>query len=299
MAKTIEMFPRKGKQKDNKGQSFSSPDEAIGDFLGLLRAVVDGDKDAIEELRLMLDVWDKIGFTMPNILSEEEDEEDENDYDDDDDEEYFDPMRLHGPMTLPRKEVKELHLRIKLNRTDLKIWRELKVPSNITLEALAKVLLDVMGWENEHLYQFVINNEFYEIENKDDFPPLFGKIKKHDITKYTLSDVLQEKGKRIEFDYDFGDEWQHDLWIKGEREYAKYEKHSITCVKGQGACPPEDCGGVWGYAELLELRNKKRLTRDEKERLEWYDLLDGFDPDYFDKEFVDELMEDWTDKLSN
>lgn len=294
-AKTIEMFPDKGKKKNVGKQANSNPEEIVGDFLGLLRAVVDGDKEAIEELRSLLDVWDKIGFLMPDFLSDEEDY-DEEDYDDED-EDCLDPTILHSPMTLPRKEVKELHLRIKLNRTDLKIWRELKVPSNITLEALAKVLLDAMGWKHEHLYQFVIGNEFYGHVTKDDFPSLFGGINEHDITQYTLSDVLQEKGKRIKFEYDFGDDWQHDLWIKGEREYTKGEKPSVTCVKGQGACPPEDCGGVWGYADLLELRNKKRLTRDEKERLEWYDMLTGFDPDEFNKEFVDELMENWTDKL--
>ena len=297
MAKPIEVFPEKGKQKTAEEQAVSSPEEAIGDFLGLLRAVVDGDKDAIEELRSMLDTWDKIGFTRHDFPSDEEDDGEDEDGYDDDEEDYLDPMRLHGPMTLPRKEVKELHLRIKLNRTDLKIWRELKVPSNITLEALAKVLLDVMGWEHEHLYQFVVNNEFYELENKDDIFAAFSLVKKHDITQYTISDVLQEKGKRIKFEYDFGDDWQHDLWIKGEREYAPDEKPTITCLKGQGACPPEDCGGVWGYVELLELRNKKRLTRDEKDRLECYDMLTSFNPDEFDKEFVDELLEDWTDKL--
>lgn len=296
MAKTIEMFPEKGKQKTAEKQAVSSPEEAIGDFLGLLKAVANGDKEAIEDLRSLLDEWDKIGFAMHDSLSDEEDDEEyEEDYDDDED--YLDSTRLHGPMTLPRKGVKELHLRIKLNHTDQKIWRELKVPSNITLEALAKVLLEAMGWEHEHLYQFVANNEFYELDNKDDIFAAFSLAKKHDITQYTLSDVLQEKGKRIKFEYDFGDDWQHDLWIKGEREYAPGEKPTITCVKGQGACPPEDCGGVWDYAELLELRNKKKLTRDEKERLEWYDMLTGFDPNEFDKEFVDELMEDWTAKL--
>lgn len=239
---------------------------------------------------------------MPDFLSDDEDDEDDfyvDEYADDDDDEYFDPTHLHGPMTLPRKGAKELHLRIKLNRTDLKIWRELKVPSNITLEALAKILLDAMGWEHEHMYQFVINNEFYGLDNKDDIFAPFSRVKRHDITQYTLSDVLQEKGKRIKFEYDFGDDWQHDLWIKGEREYAKGEKPAITCVKGQGACPPEDCGCVWGYADLLELRNKKKKTLDEKDRLEWYGMLTDFDPDVYDKTFVDEQMDDWTDRLLN
>ena len=295
MAKVIDMFPGMGKEKP----------EALGSlegFIALLHAVVDGDKDAIEELRFILDLWEKM-----DIMNDEDDSDldDDDDFDDDDEEDWddeedgeIDLTDLNGPMTLPRKEVKELHLRIKLNKTDQKIWREVKVPSNISLEGLAMVLLDVMGWEHEHLYQFVIDKEFYDLKMEDDdFFAAFIPVKKHDITKYALSDVLHEKGKRIQLDYDFGDGWEHDVWIKGEREYAKGEKPAIICVKGQGECPPEDCGGVWGYAELLQLREKKRLTADEKERLEWYDMLEDFDPDSFDKDFADECMEYWTAKL--
>lgn len=282
MAKVIDMFPENG-----NGEELG----AIQNFKTLLRAVVDGDKEAIEELRSQLDMWDKI-----DILENSDDEGEDND-DWSGEEGDADPTRLNAQMTLPRENVKELHLRIKLNDTDLKIWREVKVPSNISLEGLAKVLIDVMGWEHEHLYQFEINKEFYELRMKDDIFASFSRAIKHDITQYTLSDVLSEKGKRIRFDYDFGDSWEHDVWIKGEREYADGEKPVIMCVKGQGACPPEDCGGVWGYADLLELRSKKRLTADEKDRLDWYGMLEDFDPDYFDKEDADDCLGYWSDKI--
>lgn len=291
MAKVIDMFPGMGKGKQDE--------QALAEgFMALLREVVNGDKEAIEELRFLLDMWDKMGV---------ENDEDDTDYDDDDmnddddwdDEEKraVDPTFLNGPMTLPRDNVKELHLRIKLNKTDLKIWREVKVPSNISLEGLAMVLLDAMGWEREHLYQFMIDKEFYELKMEEDVFAPFSRVKKHDITRYALSDVLLEKGKRIELDYDFGDDWEHDVWIKGEREYAKGEKLAIVCVKGQGACPPEDCGGVWGYADLLQMRDKKRHTEDEKDLLEWYGMLNDFDPDYFDKDYADDCMEFWSAKL--
>lgn len=296
MAKAIEMFPEKGKQKKVEEQAVSSPEEAIGGFLGLLRAVVDGDKEALEELRSMLDTWDKIGLAMPDFLSDDE-EDDEDDYDEEDDEDDIDPTILHGSLTLPREDVKELHLRIKLLCMDQKIWREIKVPSNLTLEALAKVLLDAMGWKHEHLYQFVIGDGCYCLEADDDPFSFFNKYDYYDLTEFTISDVLQEKGRRIRFEYDFGDEWLHELWIKGEREYAPGEKPAITCLKGQGACPPEDCGGDYNYCELLDLRSKKRRTSKENEELEWYGMLYGFDPDHFDKEHADKQMEYWTDKL--
>lgn len=62
-------------------------------------------------------------------------------------------------------------------------------------------------------------------------------------------------------------------------------------LKAHGECPPEDCGGVWGYAELLELNKKKRKTADDKERLEWYDIPKGFDPESCDLEWLQDDVE--------
>ena len=116
-----------------------------------------------------------------------------------------------------------------------------------------------------------------------------------DSEKHSLEMLLQPNGKRLKFEYDFGDSWMHDLWVKQARDYAEGVEPTIRLLKGQGACPPEDCGGVWGYAELLELRTKKRKTADDKERLEWYDITDDFNPDDCDLEWlqgdVDDLWE--------
>ena len=85
----------------------------------------------------------------------------------------------------------------------------------------------------------------------------------------------------------------------GVDEYNKGEKPSITFVTGHGECPPEDCGGVWGYADLLKLTQKKKLTADERERLEWYqmDKESEFDPDYCDIVYFKEIAEDYNDAL--
>ena len=71
--------------------------------------------------------------------------------------------------------------------------------------------------------------------------------------------------------------------MKGIRDYNPGETPKVTFVKGQGQCPPEDCGGVWGYEELLELCKKKRKSAEDRERLEWY----GIDPKYFDPDYFD------------
>ena len=153
------------------------------------------------------------------------------------------------------------------------------------------MLLEVMGWMMEHLYQFRFKGQYYcskeQIENSM-FP-----MEDNDFSKYALSDLLTEKGVRMKLEYDFGDSWEHDVWVKGIREYDKGEKPSITFVNGHGECPPEDCGGVWGYAELLELT--------KQEQLEWYqmDSENLFDPEYCDIEYFKEIAEEYNDALQD
>ena len=196
----------------------------------------------------------------------------------------------------------EYHIRIKLNDAPVKIWRELVVPSNITLELLAFVLIDAMGWTHEHLYQFrgkndVVYMNSHEIkEHKNSFFGFFSRVQYVNTETTSLDMVLQPKGGRFKFEYDMGDSWTHDVWVKDAREYAKNEEPVIKLLKAEGACPPEDCGGVWGYAELLELNNKKRKTVEEKERLEWYDISKDYNPQSCDFESLqDDIEALWTE----
>lgn len=262
-----------------------SADEMTTDFFELLRAVVDGDEEARKHLRTILDMFDKQGFVLPSVMMPipgNDDKTSEN---------------ANNSLTLPRPHIRELHLRIKMNRTELKIWREIKVPSNLTLTALGEVLQDAMGWMHEHLYQFRKGDVYFVDREQMEDSFGFGRFSFRDMAQCTVDDMLTEKGKRVVFEYDFGDSWEHDLWYKGEREYNPGEKPSITFVKGQGACPPEDCGGIWGYEDLLEIKKKKKRTREERERMEWALMDDDFDPDFFDDEEVDELMQEWTERL--
>lgn len=262
-----------------------SADEMMTDFFELLRAVVDGDEEAREHLHTILDMFDKQGFVLPSVMMPipgNDDKTSEN---------------ANNSLTLPRPHIRELHLRIKMNQTDLKIWREIKVPSNLTLTALGEVLQDAMGWMHEHLYQFRKGDVYFVDREQMEDSFGFGRFSFRDMAQCTVDDMLTEKGKRVVFEYDFGDSWEHDLWYKGEREYNPGEKPSITFVKGQGACPPEDCGGIWGYEDLLEIKKKKKRTREERERMEWALMDDDFDPDFFDDEEVDELMQEWTERL--
>ena len=220
---------------------------------------------------------------------------------DDEEDEYYDldyvPKGLFIEKDLPAK---EYHIRIKLNNAPAKIWRELKVPSNMSLELLAQFLIIAMGWDNAHLHQFKKNDFIFK--NTSDIKQdneMFGewgigRYRTYNADELAISDVLKQKGERMKFEYDFGDSWEHDVWVKGIREYEKDEEPTVVFVKGQGACPPEDCGGVWGYEDLLEIKTKKRKSADEKERLSWYGLDDPhFKPELCDEEWTNEDVQNY------
>ena len=218
----------------------------------------------------------------------------EDDEYDDENDEYDNPFDFPENCFIG-DECVEYHLRIKLNNAPLPIWRELKVPSNVTLEYLSFILNATMGWEGTHLHQYKRKDTFYKStycleESANMF--FFNRFKELDANDYTIAHLLKEKGDRIKYEYDFGDSWEHDLWLKGIREYTTGESHQPIILKGKGACPPEDCGGVWGYAELLEVFKKKRKTAEEKERLQWYFMDEDFFPEEYDIEDVQYDLDD-------
>ena len=83
------------------------------------------------------------------------------------------------------------------------------------------------------------------------------------------------------------------------REYAPGETSDVIELKGKGACPPEDCGGVWGCEDLLRIHAKKRRSKEDKERLQWYHLhYSEFNPEEFNIEFAQEFVSDLWDELT-
>ena len=262
--------------KDTNPEDFNPNDYAIdkGSDIDFVRRMMFGDDEDVDE------------------DGEDVDEEDEDLYADEDEEDWYalpEGLLLDG-------ESKEYHIRIKLNNAPVPVWRELRVPSNISLELLAQVIIEAMGWYNSHLHQFRKGDTLFK--NTEDLKESmqfigFGMPRiMHDANKFSLGNVLKEKGDRMQFEYDFGDSWTHDVWVKGIREYDAGEEPEVVLLKGKGACPPEDCGGVWGYSDLLTISQKKRKTKEEKERLEWYGIDRYFKPETFGFELAEEAIED-------
>lgn len=192
----------------------------------------------------------------------------------------------------------EYHIRIKLNNAPLPIWRELKIPSNITLEVFSLILMMAMGWENRHLHMFKKGDIRYKNTaciNEDMNMGFCGIGFKsiEDTNEYSVAQLLKEKGDRMKFVYDFGDNWEHDIWLKGIREYAPQEVPDVIVVKGKSACPPEDCGGIWGYEDLLRIHAKKRRTKEEKELLKWFQMYDSdYNPEKFNLDAAQYYVDD-------
>lgn len=172
------------------------------------------------------------------------------------------------------------------------IWRRIQV-RDCMLDKLHEHIQTAMGWTNSHLHQFHINGERFGD------PALLGNESEDsdyiDSTKTLLSAILPKTGKRFAFkyEYDFGDGWQHEVLFEGSPPVDPQAKYPL-CLEGERACPPEDCGGVWGYADFLEaIRDPKH--EEHEAMLEW--IGGRFDPEKFDVKRATQAMKkglpDW------
>ena len=152
------------------------------------------------------------------------------------------------------------------------VWRRVVVPSDITLAGLHVVLQAAFGWWDYHLHEFEINGARYGIDDGEGWQP------PKDERCARLSTVAED-GSSFLYVYDFGDNWRHQIVI--EKVFvAAPGTRSPACVDGRRACPPEDCGGTWGYQGLLEaMQDAEHEEHDSM--LEW--VGGQFDPEAFNR----------------
>jgi Plasmid pRiA4b ORF-3-like protein len=177
-------------------------------------------------------------------------------------------------------------LKVTLEGTSPPVWRRLRVPCQISLADLHLVLQAVMGWENDHLYEFEVGKRRIGEPSRD------GGNRREDASHIQLRHVAARRGARLTYVYDFGDDWQHELIVE-KTACPDAEPGKAVCIAGERACPPEDCGGIWGYAELLDALDdpaNPHLT----ERVEWLqDVHGSFDPEHFELDAINV----WLDHL--
>ncbi len=158
------------------------------------------------------------------------------------------------------------------------IWRRVQVPSNINLGKLHRILQVVMGWTDSHLHQFIVGGTFYGEPDPD-----FDMDTKNERTA-KLRQIAPGEKSRFIYEYDFGDSWEHDILVEKILPPEQGVRYPV-CLTGKRACPPEDCGGIWGYAQLLEtLQNPD--DPEHEDMLEW--VGGEFDPEAFDLDEINQ-----------
>ena len=186
------------------------------------------------------------------------------------------PMAIYKPVM----HVWKYRLRIVLDTIKPPIWREIEVPSSITLTSIASIILLSMGWAEEHLHQFIMRNgrqsTFYATSIHEIMESRMQPETK-DGRQYCIADLLKQKGDSVTFEYDYGDCWLHTVTLLAVNEYGD-EKKEVSLLGGERACPPNDCGGVPGYQRLCMLMEKP-ASPDALSEMEWLGFR--YDPELF------------------
>lgn len=182
-------------------------------------------------------------------------------------------------MPKPTKEpVQIFQLKVTLRQFRPPIWRRIQVPGDITLYKLHQIVQLSMGWTNSHLHQFTIHGVSYGETDPD--------LRIVNERRYRLNQLVSEVKEHFAYEYDFGDCWEHDILV--EKILAPESGvHYPCCIKGKRACPPEDVGGVWGYADFLEALQDPAHPEHE-DMIEW--LGEEFDPEAFDLDKVNAYL---------
>ncbi len=173
-----------------------------------------------------------------------------------------------------------LQIKVTLEGIRPPIWRRLVVHGDATLAQLHDVLQVAMGWEHCHLHCFRIGDARFGPADHGGFD--LGEI---DESTVRVAEALAMSGRGI-YEYDFGDSWEHQLLV--EKAEVPIAKGGVaTCTAGKRSGPPEDCGGIWGYANLLEALADP-AHEEHEELLEW--VGGNFDSERFDKEAVNAVL---------
>lgn len=171
-------------------------------------------------------------------------------------------------------------LKISLKDSKPPIWRRVLVAGNTPLNQFHQILQIVMGWRGGHLHQFVIAGQTFAVPHEEDWEPVA------DERKVTLSQCIPGEKFKFRYEYDFGDDWQHVILVEKILPLNPDEQYPM-CIKGKRACPPEDCGGIWGYSDFLDAIGNPEHP-EHQSMLEW--AGGSFESEVFDMEAVNQQL---------
>lgn len=170
-------------------------------------------------------------------------------------------------------------LKITLKGSTPPIWRRIQVVGHASLARLHKIFQAAMGWWNYHLHVFVIRGQEYGRPDGD----LHFEFANEQ--KVKLGDIVTDKEQFL-YEYDFGDGWLHQIVVEKIFPLEKAKRYPI-CLAGARACPPEDCGGIGGYAMFLEAINNPN-HKEHSSMLEW--IGGSFDPEAFNLDRINDAL---------
>lgn len=184
----------------------------------------------------------------------------------------------------PQPKVQSVYqLKISLRGVRPAIWRRVQVRSDVTLGDLHWIIQFAMGWEGYHLHSFAVQG----MEDSMSRPALgLNELDTHDESLITLNQVVTGEKAKLFYLYDFGDSWAHEVLVEKVLT-AKGNTHYPVCIKAKRACPPEDCGGTWGYQTLLKAIKDPKHPEHEL-RLDW--LGTSFNPEDADLNEINDRL---------
>ncbi|MHB2027145.1 MAG: IS1096 element passenger TnpR family protein [Elusimicrobiota bacterium] len=157
------------------------------------------------------------------------------------------PIRLQGLSqgTNMMDQARALVYRLKITLVGLEppVWRRVLVPGDTNLGSLHRAIQYVMGWSNSHLHIFHVGKTRIAPRTPD-----WDDVE--DERKFMLWDIAHKTGAKLFYEYDMGDSWGHEVKVEAITPATAAFK-GPECLAGAGACPPEDCGGIGGYEDLL------------------------------------------------
>lgn len=178
--------------------------------------------------------------------------------------------------------VKAYQLEVSLCNVTPPIWRRLQVLGDTSLHRFHRILQTAFGWTNSHLHLFAIGDRVFSEPRPDDYidPP-------EDERRVRLRDFALRRGSTLRYVYDYGDHWEHRIVVEAVFEPVPGLPYPC-CIGGERATPPEDSGGAYGYAELLDALRDPQNPKHAS-TLQWVPA--GFDPEAFDVFETTKLLE--------
>ncbi len=203
--------------------------------------------------------------------------------------------RQQQQAALPRGQREVFQLKVVLEDSKPPIWRRVLVPAALTLFELHHVIQLAMGWQNQHLYQFVVGTHQEGLHYYGDTVLLDvdwwlqAQGQFVDDGKARLDHLLVNDRDWIRYVYDMGDGWQHRITLETILVQPLRQARIPRCIGGRRACPPEDIGGMPGYERALMIQADPTHP-EHAEMMEW---LEGpIDPTAFDCKAADAVLQE-------